>query len=86
MVKRALLVGINNFVRPDWALRGCINDTIEMNSLLTTYFGFQDNDIKLLHDKDATNQGICDGLAGCWTTSRAAGRSGLPLLAATARR
>ena len=32
MVKRALLVGINNFVRPDWALRGCINDTLEMKS------------------------------------------------------
>ena len=63
MSKRALLVGINNFVRPDWALQGCINDTIEMNTLLTTYFGFQGGDIKILHDKDATNQGIRDGLA-----------------------
>jgi len=34
-----------------------------MNSLLTTYFGFQDSDIKVLHDKDATNHGIRDGLA-----------------------
>ncbi len=63
MSKRALLVGINNFVRSDWTLQGCVNDTIEMNQLLTTYFGFQDSDIKVLHDKDATKQGIRDGLA-----------------------
>jgi hypothetical protein len=43
-------------------LRGCINDTIEMQGLLTGYFGFQDENIKLLHDADATAQGIRDGL------------------------
>ena len=63
MSKRALIVGINNFVRPSWRLRGCINDTIEMQGLLKTYFGFQGEDIKVLHDRDASAQGIHDGLA-----------------------
>jgi hypothetical protein len=63
MSKRALLVGINNFIRPDWALRGCINDTVELRYLLITYFGFQDEDVRVLNDGDASAQGIRDGLA-----------------------
>src|SRR4051812_31040831 len=63
MSKRAFLVGINGFTRPDWALRGCVNDTIAMRETLTTFFGFQDQDIKVIHDRDATSQGIRDGLA-----------------------
>lgn len=63
MSKKALIVGINNFTRPSWRLRGCINDTIEMQGLLNTYFGFEDQDIKVLHDGDATGQGVRDGLA-----------------------
>ena len=62
MSKKALLVGINNFVRPEWQLNGCINDTLEMQKLLGQYYGFQEEDIKLLHDQAATNQGIRDGL------------------------
>jgi hypothetical protein len=62
MSRKALLVGINNFTRPEWELNGCINDTLEMQELLKTYYGFKDEDIKLLHDQDATNQGIRDGL------------------------
>jgi hypothetical protein len=63
MSKRALVVGINNFTRPQWRLRGCINDTIEMKGLLETYFGFQDDDIRTLLDSAATTQGIEDGLS-----------------------
>jgi hypothetical protein len=44
-------------------LRGCINDTIDMQGLLKTYFGFQDGDIQVLHNRDASAQGIRDGLA-----------------------
>ncbi len=62
MSKKALLVGINNFVRPEWQLNGCINDTLEMQELLGKYYGFKDEDVKLLHDKDATSQGIRAGL------------------------
>ena len=50
MSKKALVVGINNFTRPQWRLRGCINDTIEMQGLLKTYFGFQPEDIRVLQD------------------------------------
>jgi beta-lactamase superfamily II metal-dependent hydrolase len=62
MSKKAFLVGINNFIRPSWALRGCINDTDEICSLLTTYFDFNNEDIKILHDHDATYEGIQQGL------------------------
>lgn len=68
MSKRALIVGINNFTRPDWRLRGCINDTIEMQGLLQTYFGFQPEDIRVIQDQDASAQGIRDGLA--WLLSQ----------------
>jgi hypothetical protein len=63
MSKKALLVGINRFIRPDWRLRGCLNDTIAMQGLLTTYFAFKEKDIRVLHDGDATAQGIREGLA-----------------------
>ncbi len=62
MSKRALLVGINNFKPGIPRLRGCINDTLEMQSILKTYYGFRDADIKILHNKAATAQGIRDGL------------------------
>jgi hypothetical protein len=63
MSKRALLVGINQFTRPDWRLRGCINDTLDMRDVLTTYYGFKSEEIRVIQDKDATAQGIRDGLA-----------------------
>ena len=72
MSKKALLVGINNFTRPEWHLNGCINDTLEMQDLLKTFYGFQDTDIKILHDRDATAQGIRDGLG--WLLSDYNGR------------
>jgi hypothetical protein len=62
MSKRALIVGINDFATVS-GLRGCVNDTYEMQGVLTGYFGFQDDDVRLLHDSDATSQGIRDGLA-----------------------
>lgn len=63
MSSKALLVGINKFTLSIHPLRGCINDTIEMQSLLKMFFGLQDEAIKVLHDRDATAQGIRDGLA-----------------------
>jgi hypothetical protein len=71
MSRKALVVGINNFTRPQWQLRGCINDTIEMQGLLKTYFGFQPEDIRVLLDRDASGQGIREGLA--WLLSDYAG-------------
>jgi hypothetical protein len=63
MSKRALVVGINEFTRPHWRLRGCVNDAVEMRALLKTYFGFRGEDIRVLQDQDASAQGIRDGLA-----------------------
>lgn len=62
MSKRALLVGINNFRPGIQGLRGCINDTHQMGGLLREEFGFQDQDIRVLHDADATAQGVREGL------------------------
>jgi hypothetical protein len=62
MSKRALLVGINQFEPGIPELRGCINDTVEMRELLKVYFGFQEADIRVRHDGDASAQDIRDGL------------------------
>jgi len=63
MSKKALLIGLNNFTRPSWRLRGCINDTTMFKGLLKSHFGFQDEHIRALHDRDASAQGIRDGLS-----------------------
>ena len=63
MSKKAFLVGINNFLRQEWQLRGCINDSQAMQALLKTHFGFRDEGIKVIQDRDATADGIRAGLA-----------------------
>lgn len=62
MSKRALLVGINKFKSDIPDLSGCINDTVEMGELLKDYFGFQEGDIRILHDGDASADDIRNGL------------------------
>jgi hypothetical protein len=62
MSKRALIVGINNFTRASWALRGCVNDAIAMEDLLKTYYGFQSSDMRTMRDQAATTAGIHAGL------------------------
>ncbi len=63
MSKRALLVGINQFNRADWLLRGCVNDTQAMAQLLKDYYSYQSDEIYTIFDKDATAEGIRAGLA-----------------------
>lgn len=64
MSKRALLVGINDFGgRPEWALRGCVNDSIAMREILQSLYGFSSDEIRVLNDADATTQAIQDGFA-----------------------
>lgn len=63
MSKRAFLVGINQFTRPDWALRGCVNDSQSMRQLLSELYGFSDTELRVLNDADATNKNIRDGLS-----------------------
>lgn len=64
MSKRALLVGINQFQgRPEWLLRGCVNDSHAMSQLLKSHYGFQSDQIYTIFDGDATAQSIRDGLS-----------------------
>ncbi len=63
MSKRAFLVGINQFTRADWTLRGCVNDSMSMRQLLGDLYGFDADEIRLLNDADATAQNIRDGLS-----------------------
>jgi metacaspase-1 len=63
MSKRAFLVGINQFTRPEWALRGCVNDSHAMRQLLGDLYGFASTDIRVLHDTEATAKNILEGLS-----------------------
>jgi hypothetical protein len=55
--KKALLVGINAY--HDGALRGCVNDVIRVNHVLTHNFGFTKNkDKRMLVDRSATTKNI----------------------------
>ena len=53
MTKKAILIGIN--YSGDNQLYGCINDIIQMKSILIDIYGFQDSDILTLRDDDPTN-------------------------------
>jgi hypothetical protein len=57
MKKRALLVGINDYMGIN-DLRGCINDVTNVRSILKTHFGFTNNDIRVLTDSRATKKNI----------------------------
>lgn len=63
MSKRALLIGINQFTRPEWLLRGCVNDVQALSQLLKDHYSYQGNEIYTIFDKDATAQNIRDGLS-----------------------
>ena len=55
--RKALLVGINAYT--DGALRGCVNDVIRINQVITRHFGFTKNsDKRMLVDRSATSSNI----------------------------
>lgn len=60
--KRALLVGINDYVNINGnqfsPLEGAVNDTQIQKELLINLFGFQSDDIRILHDQEATRKNI----------------------------
>lgn len=61
MTKKALLVGINQY--SDGPLRGCVNDVIRMNQVITHHFGFTERTNKrMLVDRSATTANILDRL------------------------
>lgn len=59
--RRALLVGINDYPRPEDRLEGCINDVYLMSSLLQEH-GFDPEDIRVVFNERATADGIRDRL------------------------
>jgi hypothetical protein len=60
--KRALLVGINDYLKVNdfqwYPLEGAVNDTQIQKELLINLFGFKSDDIRILHDKEATRGNI----------------------------
>ncbi|AKB31764.1 peptidase C14 caspase catalytic subunit p20 [Methanosarcina siciliae HI350] len=61
--QRALCVGINKFQNyPQAALNGCVNDAVDMVSVLKQYMGFTDGDIVSLTDDQATKAKIMANL------------------------
>ncbi len=61
MKKQALLVGINDYKGIN-DLQGCINDVTNVRSVLKTFFGFSNEDIRVLTDSRATKNNILSRL------------------------
>jgi hypothetical protein len=71
MNKRALLIGINNYLYyPESSLDGCVNDTKIMAAVLTERFGFSKDDITFLWNEDATRDAIISQLTKILETCR----------------
>ncbi|HYW82092.1 MAG TPA: caspase family protein [Spirochaetia bacterium] len=70
-MKRALLVGINDYPGTQNDLHGCVNDITNLYDVLVKYFGFASTDVVMLSDKRATKQAILDGLKSLITKSAA---------------
>jgi metacaspase-1 len=61
-MKKALLVGINDYPGTQNDLCGCVNDITNVYDVLVKYFGFLPADITLLSNKRATTRAILDGM------------------------
>lgn len=61
-MKRALLVGINDYPGTFNDLMGCVNDVQNMSDLLVSLFGFAKENTVMLTDRSATTQNILKGL------------------------
>lgn len=61
MTKKALLVGIN-YPGTSHALRGCVNDVMLMSSVLSSKYGFDARNKRMLTDASATTRGIMQRL------------------------
>lgn len=57
MKKQALLVGINDYKGIN-DLQGCVNDVTNVRSVLKTFFGFENSEIRVITDSRATKSNI----------------------------
>jgi metacaspase-1 len=55
--KHALLVGINDYKSIN-DLNGCVNDVTNIRNILKTFFGYTNDDIRVLTDERATKKNI----------------------------
>jgi metacaspase-1 len=59
MARRAVLVGVDNYARPEVPdLNGCVNDVTLMRGVLKSYFGFGNDDIRMLVNDRAMKAAI----------------------------
>ena len=59
MKKKALLIGINKYLHyKEKSLKGCVNDTKIMESVLKSRYGFDESNITILNDEEATRESI----------------------------
>lgn len=59
--KHALLIGINDYLNPELTrVQGAVNDVLLLKDVLLTKFGFQEKDIKVLLNGDATRAAILE--------------------------
>ena len=61
-MKKALLIGINKYQLPGNNLNGCINDVQVIRDLLIKSYGFDQSNITILTDNDATGNNIINAL------------------------
>ena len=71
--RRALLIGINDYLYgpEDWDLRGCVNDVQMTRRMLHNRFGFPEENIKVLLDREATARNIVAAIED-WLIARTA--------------
>ena len=53
-MKRALLIGIDQYPDPRNNLNSCVSDTLAFRNMLISAYGFDSSDITLLHNNAAT--------------------------------
>lgn len=58
MIKKALLIGINQYDLPGNDLRGCVNDVNDMAGVLEGLYGFDAANINIVTDEHATKSNI----------------------------
>jgi len=62
-MKKALLVGINDYQRPRINdLGGCVNDVLEMGDIILNFYEFERRNVEILTDRRATRSNILKGL------------------------
>lgn len=62
MKRLALMMGIDDYLIPQWRLKGCVNDHNLLRELLLTRFGFEEANITSLTNQQATREAILDAM------------------------